>query len=77
MIAEPYFSNCVRPWELMCFWHLRRVLSPLLAPNASFIPEYGTLKAIGVKFDDLWKIRAPVVSAEGFNLSKFDDMVQV
>ena len=77
MIAEPYFTNCVRPWELMCFWHLRHVLSPLLKANTKVIPECGILKAMGVKFDDLWKIRAPVVNAEGFDLSKFDEMVQV
>lgn len=77
MISEPYFTNCVRPWELMCFWHLTNVLKSSFAPNVTIIPQYGILKAVAVHFDDLWKIRAPVISAEGFNLSKFDEMVQV
>ncbi len=30
-----------------------------------------------VEFKDLWKIRAPVGVVEGFDLSFFDDLVQV
>lgn len=77
LITEPYFVNSVRPWELMCFAYIRRLLNPFLAPEVSVVPQIGKLKAVAVDFDDLWKIRAPVKSAEGFDLSKFDEMVQV
>lgn len=61
----------------MRFWHLRTLLEPFLDPEVVVVPQIGTLKAIGVEFDDLWKIRAPVVNAEGFDLAKFDEMIQV
>lgn len=77
LITEPYFVNSVRPWELMCFAYIRRLLDPFLAPDVSVVPQLGKLRAVAVDFDDLWKIRAPVKGAEGFNLSKFDEMVQV
>ncbi|XP_054721141.1 protein arginine N-methyltransferase 7-like [Uloborus diversus] len=76
VVAEPYFSNCLRPWELLTFWHLRKVLNPLLEEDAVVVPEVGKINAVGVEFDDLWRIRAPVKNAEGFNLSKFDEMIQ-
>ncbi|GIY94694.1 protein arginine N-methyltransferase 7 [Caerostris extrusa] len=76
LLTEPYFTNSVHPWELMRFWHLRTLLAPFLAPDASVLPQQGRLKAVAVDFEDLWKIRAPVKTAEGFNLSKFDEMIQ-
>ncbi|GFY67684.1 protein arginine N-methyltransferase 7 [Trichonephila inaurata madagascariensis] len=76
LLTEPYFVNSIHPWELMRFWHLRTLLAPYLASNVSVIPENGKLKGIAVDFEDLWKIRAPVKNAEGFNLSKFDEMIQ-
>ena len=36
-----------------------------------------TLRAIGVEFTDLWKIRAPVGNCEGFDLGHFDRMIEV
>ncbi|GFU76827.1 protein arginine N-methyltransferase 7 [Trichonephila clavipes] len=76
LLTEPYFVNSIHPWELMHFWHLRTLLAPYLASNVLVIPENGKLKGIAVDFEDLWKIRAPVKNAEGFNLSKFDEMIQ-
>lgn len=61
----------------MCFSYIRRLLKPFLAPDAMIAPQKGKLRAVAVDFEDLWKIRAPVKEAEGFDLSKFDDMVQV
>lgn len=59
------------------FWHLRTLLDSFLSSDLSIIPQHGKLKAVAVDFEDLWKIRAPVKNAEGFNLSKFDEMIQV
>ena len=35
------------------------------------------MRAIGVDFADLWKIRAPVGNCEGFDLGHFDRMIEV
>ncbi|XP_015913660.1 protein arginine N-methyltransferase 7 [Parasteatoda tepidariorum] len=76
LLAEPYFANCVRPWELMRFWHLSSMLRPLLSEEIQIIPQVGKLRGVGVEFDDLWKIRAPLQNVEGFDLAKFDEMIQ-
>ncbi|GBN22019.1 Protein arginine N-methyltransferase 7 [Araneus ventricosus] len=76
LLTEPYFVDSVRPWELFRFWHLRTLLDTFLSPEVLVIPQCGKLKAVAVNFEDLWKIRAPVKNAEGFNLSRFDEMIQ-
>lgn len=76
LLTEPYFSSCLHPWDLLYFWHIRTVLNPILSPDVTVMPQKGTLKAVVVDFDHLWKIRAPVKNAEGFNLFAFDEMIQ-
>ncbi|VDN37479.1 unnamed protein product [Gongylonema pulchrum] len=39
-------------------------------------PRKGQLYAVPVKFDDLWKIAAPVGFVEGFDLTAFDRLCQ-
>lgn len=36
-----------------------------------------TVWAMAVQFDDLWKIRAPLHSVEGFKMTDFDKLIEV
>lgn len=76
LLSEPYFSSSLLPWDLLYFWYLRSSLTPLLSSSVKVVPQKATILAMAVDFRDLWKIRAPVGNAEGFNLSAFDKMVQ-
>jgi len=39
------------------------------------MPKKATLWAVPVQYRDLWKIRAPVVNTEGFDLEPFDKLI--
>ncbi|XP_071957557.1 protein arginine N-methyltransferase 7-like [Antedon mediterranea] len=76
LMSEPFFSSTLQPWHDLHFWYAKDSLKQLLAPNCSILPQSGTLKAMALEFDDLWKFHAPVVEKEGFNLAQFDVIVQ-
>ncbi|KFM75437.1 Protein arginine N-methyltransferase 7, partial [Stegodyphus mimosarum] len=76
LISEPYFVNSIRPWDLTCFLCSRLSLRDILPSDVKVIPQIGRLRAVAVDFEDLWKIRAPVNTVEGFNITKFDQMIQ-
>ena len=88
VIGEPYFSFSHLPWHNMFFWYSlnslfafdlnngvtesKQPLSPAFA-----MPTKATVWAVPVMYRDLWKIRAPVVSTEGFDLGPFDKIIMV
>lgn len=76
ILAEPFFNTSLLPWHNLHFWFLLPALSHLLAPGTVIVPCRAVFRAVAVQFIDLWKIRAPVQCAEGFDLSSFDELVQ-
>lgn len=46
-------------------------------PKTNIFPKEVTLKIQTVEFDDLWKIRAPLLEVEGFEILPFNEIVQV
>ncbi|XP_064466661.1 protein arginine N-methyltransferase 7-like isoform X2 [Ornithodoros turicata] len=76
-MAEPYFSTSLLPWHNLQFWFLRPSVSHLFADGVVTIPCKAVIRAMAVEFSDLWKIRAPVVQTEGFDLTSFDKLVEV
>lgn len=76
LMAEPYFSTSLLPWHSLFFWYCRTALSGLLKPGASILPGSASLQLLGVQFQDLWRIRAPCGTCEGFDVSPMDQMVQ-
>ncbi|XP_050436521.1 protein arginine N-methyltransferase 7 [Adelges cooleyi] len=44
--------------------------------NTFVFPKDVTLKIQAVEFDDLWKIRAPIMEVEGFEIIPFNEIVQ-
>ncbi|KAJ8398678.1 hypothetical protein AAFF_G00422060 [Aldrovandia affinis] len=76
LIGEPYFSTSLLPWHSLFFWYCRTALAQLLRPDASILPQSATLWMAAVEFRDLWRIRAPCGSCEGFDVRPMDEMIQ-
>lgn len=76
LIGEPYFSTSLLPWHSLFFWFCRSALSGLLRPDASILPGSASLHMVAVEFQDLWRIRAPCGTCEGFDVTPMDEMVQ-
>uniref|UniRef100_A0A671WNV5 Protein arginine N-methyltransferase n=1 Tax=Sparus aurata TaxID=8175 RepID=A0A671WNV5_SPAAU len=76
LMGEPYFSTSLLPWHSLFFWYCRTALAGLLRPNATILPSSATLHMMAVEFQDLWRIRAPCGTCEGFDVSPMDEMVQ-
>lgn len=76
LVGEPYFSTSLLPWHSLFFWYCRTALAQVLQPNATILPCSATLFMMGVEFRDLWRIRAPCGTCEGFDVSPMDEMVQ-
>lgn len=76
LIAEPYFSTSLLPWHSLFFWYCRTAVAQLLRPNATILPSAGTLYIVAVQFQDLWRIRVPCGTCEGFDVSPMDEMIQ-
>lgn len=76
LIAEPYFSTSLLPWHSLFFWYCRTAVAQLLHPNATILPSAGTLYIVAVQFQDLWRIRVPCGTCEGFDVSPMDEMIQ-
>uniref|UniRef100_A0A3Q1CBD5 Protein arginine N-methyltransferase n=1 Tax=Amphiprion ocellaris TaxID=80972 RepID=A0A3Q1CBD5_AMPOC len=76
LVGEPYFSTSLLPWHSLFFWFCRSALSGLLRPDASILPGSASLHMVAVEFQDLWRIRAPCGTCEGFDVTPMDEMVQ-
>ncbi|KAK3086794.1 hypothetical protein FSP39_023581 [Pinctada imbricata] len=76
VIGEPFFESSVLPWHHIAFWYGAEQLTNHMADQASVLPCSVTIKALAVEFIDLWKIRAPVGLCEGFDISRFDRLIE-
>uniref|UniRef100_L7M4L7 Protein arginine N-methyltransferase n=1 Tax=Rhipicephalus pulchellus TaxID=72859 RepID=L7M4L7_RHIPC len=78
VLGEPHFSTSILPWHNLKFWFRTHSLQHLMYAQSErvTIPQGFCLKAVGVQFQDLWKIKAPVHNVEGFDLSSFDSLIQ-
>lgn len=76
LIGEPYFSTSLLPWHSLFFWYCRTALAGLLKPGATILPTSASLHLVAVEFQDLWRIRAPCGTCEGFDVTPMDEMVQ-
>lgn len=76
LMGEPYFSTSLLPWHSLFFWYCRTALAAYLRPNATILPCSATLHMVAVEFQNLWRIRAPCGTCEGFDVSAMDEMIQ-
>ncbi|XP_066287487.1 protein arginine N-methyltransferase 7-like [Branchiostoma lanceolatum] len=76
VIAEPYYTSSLLPWHSLYFWYVCTRLRPKLHEGAVVLPAQASLVGVAMEFEDLWKLRAPVGTVEGFDISVMDQMVK-
>jgi len=73
VIAEPHFTTALLPWHNLHIWFLLNSIN--LSPSTTIMPSKCRLYLVPMHFDDLWKIRAPLKSIEGFSMDHFDQII--
>ncbi|XP_069687860.1 protein arginine N-methyltransferase 7-like isoform X2 [Periplaneta americana] len=76
VIGEPHFVTTLLPWQNVYFWYLKNEVSQYLSTTATVLPIGASVWAMAVQFHDLWKIRAPLHSVEGFKVTDFDKLIE-
>ncbi|KAM4604541.1 protein arginine N-methyltransferase 7-like [Discoglossus pictus] len=76
LIGEPFFTTSLLPWHNLYFWYARMALSAHLAKDCAVLPLSATLHVLAVEFKDLWRIRSPCGTCEGFDVTIMDDMIK-
>ncbi|KAJ7312024.1 hypothetical protein JRQ81_006354 [Phrynocephalus forsythii] len=76
LIGEPFFSTSLLPWHNLYFWYARTALAGHLTSDVTVLPQSASLHMMIVEFKDLWRIRSPCGSCEGFDVSIMDEMIK-
>ncbi|XP_030313569.1 protein arginine N-methyltransferase 7 [Calypte anna] len=76
LVGEPFFTTSLLPWHNLYFWYARTAVTSHLASNVTVLPQSASLHMMIVEFQDLWRIRSPCGSCEGFDVRTMDDMIQ-
>ncbi|KAK7915358.1 hypothetical protein WMY93_011119 [Mugilogobius chulae] len=76
LIGEPFFSSSLLPWHSLFFWYCRTALAEHLRADTVILPRAASLHMVAVEFENLWRIRAPCGSCEGFDVKAMDEMIQ-
>jgi len=74
VLAEPHFTVSVLPWHNLLFWFIINKLD--LPPHVRISPCKARLYIVPVHFVDLWKIRSPLHTVEGFKMNHFDAIIE-
>ncbi|XP_029464522.1 protein arginine N-methyltransferase 7 isoform X2 [Rhinatrema bivittatum] len=76
LIGEPFFTTSLLPWHNLYFWYARTAVDGHLINNATILPQSASLYTMVVEFKDLWRIRSPCGTCEGFDVSAMDEMIK-
>ncbi|GAB6024738.1 Protein arginine n-methyltransferase [Chamberlinius hualienensis] len=76
VMSEPYFLSNYLPWHDIALWYLLGNMKDFMKADCYVTPSKCRLWAVGMSFDHLWKIRAPLGNVEGFDMTSFDQLVQ-
>ncbi|NXT04401.1 ANM7 methyltransferase, partial [Prunella fulvescens] len=76
LVGEPFFTTSLLPWHNLYFWYARTAVSTHLASNVTVLPHSASLHMMVVEFQDLWRIRSPCGTCEGFDVRTMDDMIK-
>lgn len=77
VIGEPSFITSILPWDNFYFSVLIKQIRSRLNENVKVIPCEASIHAIPVEFIDLQKICSPFEECETFDLSIFDQLLEV
>ncbi|XP_009884748.1 PREDICTED: protein arginine N-methyltransferase 7 isoform X3 [Charadrius vociferus] len=76
LVGEPFFTTSLLPWHNLYFWYARTAVTSHLASNVTVLPQSASLHMMIVEFQDLWRIRSPCGTCEGFDVQTMDDMIK-
>ncbi|XP_044290062.1 protein arginine N-methyltransferase 7 [Varanus komodoensis] len=76
LIGEPFFSTSLLPWHNLYFWYARTAVASHLAGDVTVLPQAASLHMMIVEFQDLWRIRSPCGTCEGFDVHIMDEMIK-
>ncbi|XP_068116847.1 protein arginine N-methyltransferase 7 [Hyperolius riggenbachi] len=76
LIGEPFFTTSLLPWHNLYFWYSRTALSGVLSKDCTVSPVSASIHILAVEFKDLWRIRSPCGSCEGFDVRIMDEMIK-
>ncbi|NXC06367.1 ANM7 methyltransferase, partial [Orthonyx spaldingii] len=76
LVGEPFFTTSLLPWHNLYFWYARTAVSAHLASSVTVLPQSASLHMMIVQFQDLWRIRSPCGTCEGFDVQTMDDMIK-
>lgn len=77
VIGEPSFATAILPWDNFKFGEILSNIRDKLSDNVKIFPRKARILAVPVEFLDLQKISAPFGICESFNLSLFDQIIEV
>ncbi|XP_068006581.1 protein arginine N-methyltransferase 7 isoform X2 [Melanerpes formicivorus] len=75
LVGEPFFTTSLLPWHNLYFWYARTAVTSHLTSDATVLPQAASLHMMIVEFQDLWRIRSPCGTCEGFDVRTMDDMI--
>uniref|UniRef100_A0A8B9Q7I4 Protein arginine N-methyltransferase n=1 Tax=Apteryx owenii TaxID=8824 RepID=A0A8B9Q7I4_APTOW len=76
LLGEPFFTTSLLPWHNLYFWYARTAVTRHLASDVTVLPQSASLHVMIVEFQDLWRIRSPCGTCEGFDVQTMDDMIK-
>ncbi|NWI38781.1 ANM7 methyltransferase, partial [Picathartes gymnocephalus] len=76
LVGEPFFTTSLLPWHNLYFWYARTAVNTHLASSVTVLPQSASLHMMIVEFQDLWRIRSPCGTCEGFDVQTMDDMIK-
>lgn len=77
VVCDPNFSSAILPWENLKMAYLLYKYRSKLKDSVTFLPEKCEFWAMPVEFQDLHKIRIPLETCEGIDMTIFDSLVEV
>ncbi|KAM6354393.1 protein arginine N-methyltransferase 7 isoform 3-T6 [Alca torda] len=77
LVGEPFFTTSLLPWHNLYFWYARTAVTSHLTSSVTVLPQSASLHMMIVEFQDLWRIRSPCGTCEGFDVQTMDDMIKV
>ncbi|XP_009467501.1 PREDICTED: protein arginine N-methyltransferase 7 isoform X2 [Nipponia nippon] len=76
LVGEPFFTTSLLPWHNLYFWYARTAVTSHLTSSVTVLPQSASLHMMIVEFQDLWRIRSPCGTCEGFDVQTMDDMIK-
>ncbi|NXS52830.1 ANM7 methyltransferase, partial [Brachypteracias leptosomus] len=76
LVGEPFFTTSLLPWHNLYFWYARTAVASHLTSSVTVLPQSASLHMMIVEFQDLWRIRSPCGTCEGFDVQIMDDMIK-